>query len=339
MTKHKSEDYKLSAVKYYLKGEKTQEEICKIYECSVRSLMRWVDRYKVEKEIKRHNRKNISYKITRKQVQYIIDEVKKNKTITMDDLLYNLKLKYKKIDITQRHLSRIIRDNNITLKITRFRHEPVKRFGKDIDINNKIKEFYNEIKKYNINDIICIDETSINALMKRHHCYNEIGKRCVIKTHSQEVFKKYTGIFAISSSGVLGWELYDKGGIDTNRLYEFLEKYITTKYNNKLIILDNASSHRNERIRELINKNNKLLLSVPYQHFTNSIENYFSMFKSRLQKKEGLTHTELKVNISNIIKDIPITKYINIFQGAYNRSKKYVKKTLTRKRIPKLYKK
>ena len=90
-----------------MKGEKTQEEICKIYECSVRSLMRWVDRYKVEKEIKRHNRKNISYKITKKQVKYIIDEVKKNKTITMDDLLYNLKSKYKKIDVTQRHLSRI----------------------------------------------------------------------------------------------------------------------------------------------------------------------------------------------------------------------------------------
>ena len=112
MTNHKSEDYKISAVKYYLKGEKTQEEICKIYECSVRSLMRWVDRYKVEKEIKRHNRKNISYKITKKQVQYIIDEVKKNKTITMNDLLYNLKLKYKKIDIIQRHLSRIITEKS-----------------------------------------------------------------------------------------------------------------------------------------------------------------------------------------------------------------------------------
>ena len=33
------------------------------------------------------------------------------------------------------------------------------------------------------------------------------------KTHSQEVFKKYTGIFAISTKGVLGWKLYDKGGI------------------------------------------------------------------------------------------------------------------------------
>ncbi len=66
------------------------------------------------------------------------------------------------------------------------------------------------------------------------------------------MFKKYTGIFAISYDGVLGWDLYDKGGIDSDRLYEFLEKYITKKYKNKLIILDNASSHRNAKIKEYI---------------------------------------------------------------------------------------
>jgi hypothetical protein len=33
-----------------------------------------------------------------------------------------------------------------------------------------------------LDDIICIDETSIKSLQKRNHCYNEIGKRCVIKT-------------------------------------------------------------------------------------------------------------------------------------------------------------
>ena len=43
--------------------------------------------------------------------------------------------------------------------------------------------------KYKIEDIICIDETSIKSLQKRHHCYSEKGKRCVIKTQSQEVFK------------------------------------------------------------------------------------------------------------------------------------------------------
>jgi len=43
------------------------------------------------------------------------------------------------------------------------------------------------------------------------------------------------------------WELYEKSGINTDRLVEFLEKYITTKFKNKLIILDNASSHRTEK--------------------------------------------------------------------------------------------
>ena len=40
------------------------------------------------------------------------------------------------------------------------------------------------------------------AFMIRRKCYEELGKRCVVKTESQEVFKKYTGIFAISSKGV-----------------------------------------------------------------------------------------------------------------------------------------
>jgi len=188
-----------------------------------------------------------------------------------------------------------------------------------------------------LDDIICIDETSINSLQKRNHCYNEIGKRCVIKTQSQEVFKKYTGIFAISTKGVLGWELYEKNGINTDRLYEFLETYITNKYKNKLIILDNASSHRSDKIKELVNKNNKILYSVPYQHFTNSIENYFSMLKSRLQKLNGLTHEKLKENITNVIRGIPKEKYENIFKGAYNRDVVYVKNK-TRKRKLKNYK-
>jgi len=56
MTPHKSEDYKLSAVEYYLTEDKTQEEVCKIFKCSARSLLRWVDKYNENGEIKRHNR-------------------------------------------------------------------------------------------------------------------------------------------------------------------------------------------------------------------------------------------------------------------------------------------
>ena len=331
MPHQKSSDYKETAVNYYLVEDKTQEEVCKIFNCSRRSLMRWVDKYKKDGKIKGYEREPTAYKVKKEYVNFLLEEIKKNKTITIEDLLYLLKNKYPTVDLNKSHIHRIINDNNITLKLTRIRHEPNKRFGKDIDINNNLKDFYQEIKKYNLEDIICIDETNIKSLQKRNHCYSQKGKRCVIKTQSQEVFKRYTGIFAISVNGVEGWDLYEKSGINSDRLVEFLETHITNKYKNKLIILDNASSHRNPKVKELIMKENHLLYAVPYQLFTNSIENYFSMLKSRLQKLDGLTHNDLKNNISKVIKEIPKEKFENIFKGSYERPEKYVSKNKTRK--------
>jgi transposase len=194
-SKHKSEDYKISAVEYYLVGDESQIEVCRIFKCSPRSLMRWLEKYNNDEgEIKRYNRKPIAYKVHKEYVKFLLDEIKKNKTITMTELKNKLKDKFN-IEISRFHINRIVNDNNITLKITRILHEPTKRFGKDVDINEKLKEFYDEIRKHKLEDIICIDETSISGLQKRSHCYSELGKRCVVKTQSQEVFKKYTGIF------------------------------------------------------------------------------------------------------------------------------------------------
>ena len=81
---------------------------------------------------------------------------------------------FQKFDITERHLGRVIKDNNITLKETHLWHEPQLRFGKPIDINVSIKKFCEEIQKYNLNDIICIDKTSIKSLQKRNRCYSKI---------------------------------------------------------------------------------------------------------------------------------------------------------------------
>jgi len=337
MPTHKSSDYKETAVNYYLVEDKTQEEVCKIFKCSPRSLMRWVERYKKDGNVDIHYRKPVAYKVKKEYVKFLLDELQKNKTSTLQELNQKLKDKFKGVDLSTTQIFRVIKDNNISLKLTRIRHEPTMRFGKEININHKIKDFYEEVKKYKIEDIICIDETSIKSLQKRNHCYSRKGKRCVIKTQSQEVFKKYTGIFAISVDGVIDWDLYEKGGINTDRLIDFLEQNITSKLRNKLIILDNASSHRNEKIKALVNKHNNILYAVPYQHFTNSIENYFSILKSRLQKLDGLKYENLKENIKKVISEIPMEKYENIFKGAYERPEKYVPKNKTRK-ITKNYK-
>ena len=82
--------------------------------------------------------------------------------------------------------------------------------------------------------------------------------------------------------------------------------------------------------------------NLKFQHnekslYMNSVENYFSMLKSRLQKLDGLKYENLKENINKVISEILKKKYENIFKGAYEIPYKYVPKNKTRK-IKKNYK-
>ena len=138
-THNNSNKYKETAVQYYLVEDKSQEEICKIFKCSRRSLMRWVEKYKTDGKITGYERRPKAYKVHKEQVDFLLQEIKKNKTITIEDLLHLLKNKFPNLDLNKSHISRIIHDNNITLKMTRIRHEPVKRFGKDIYTDEHLK--------------------------------------------------------------------------------------------------------------------------------------------------------------------------------------------------------
>ena len=54
---HKSEDYKISAVKYYLKNKDNIRKTCKIFDCKKSTLQRWIQRYNSTKNLTRRNRK------------------------------------------------------------------------------------------------------------------------------------------------------------------------------------------------------------------------------------------------------------------------------------------
>ncbi len=45
MSKHKSEDYKITVVKYYLENDTNYTKTCEIFKCYERSLKRWIERY------------------------------------------------------------------------------------------------------------------------------------------------------------------------------------------------------------------------------------------------------------------------------------------------------
>ena len=59
-----------------------------------------------------------------------------------------------------------------------------------------------------------------------------------MKTVNNSVFIKYSLVVAINSKGVVGWKLYEKGGMSGVRMVSFLEVCIQVKQN--LILMDNA---------------------------------------------------------------------------------------------------
>ena len=69
-----------------------------------------------------------------------------------------------------------------------------------------------------------------------------------------------------------------------------------------------------------------MIYSVPYQHYTNSIEMFLSLLKSKLQKKQWLYYEDLYNNSKEVIKTIPESYYKKILNGTYNRQPKYIKK-------------
>jgi transposase len=108
MSKHYSPDLKLKAVKYY-KKVKNYTKVCDIFECSERSLKRWVERYDETGSVERKKSKEGSYKVKKKHGKFIKDTLKSNNDIHMKVLHQLLKKKFPDLDISRQYLSDIIR--------------------------------------------------------------------------------------------------------------------------------------------------------------------------------------------------------------------------------------
>jgi hypothetical protein len=72
----------------------------------------------------------MSYKIIKIYVKFILNEIIKNKTITIQELLSILKDNFKDFDVSLMHLHRIINNNHITLKNAKLRHGTNKKIWK-----------------------------------------------------------------------------------------------------------------------------------------------------------------------------------------------------------------
>lgn len=169
-----------------------------------------------------------------------------------------------------------------------------------------------------------------------------MGKRCIIKTDDNAVFKKYSLVVAISNKKCLGYKLYENGAVNADRFNDFLTE-ILKNVKNKLIILDNGQIHKKENIKNTISESgNKLLYTCPYHPRLNTIENWFNQLKHYIKQDKPKNFNELKESLKNSINKIKKEHCENYFIYAYNKksykdNKKNSKKS-SKYRKTKIYK-
>ena len=180
-------DVKIMAIEYYYKKNCTLDKVADIFKINEKTLRRWISKYEKNKLETSHQTKK-SYKIKQKHVNYALKMLNKTPTLSISMLWKKIKSKCNDFDITETHLSRVIRDNNFTRKRTKIRHYPETRYNKPIDFVKEMKAFYKITDKYSIHKIISVDETSIHAQITGNYSRCKLGKRCVKKTTNNAVF-------------------------------------------------------------------------------------------------------------------------------------------------------
>jgi transposase len=331
---------KLKAVNYYHKIN-NYVKVCEVFECSERSLKRWVERYNKNKNVNRKTRKLGSYKLEKQHIQFIKETLRKHSDIQMNFLQELLKSKFPKLDISRQYLSDIIRDNNITRKRATFKHFPKTYRGNIRNEQQELKEFFDVINKFKLEDIISIDETSVSTSLTHNYCRAFLGDRCIKKTTNNEVFKKYSLVVAINNKKCIASELYQNGAVNSDRFNDFLKK-ICNKVKGKLFVLDNGQIHKKESTKQIIKESgNYLVYTCPYHPRLNSIEQFFNQMKHYIKLDKPNTFTGLDGSVKSSIDKIKPTNYENYFIYAYNKDyykNKLNNKKYTKRRTLKIYK-
>lgn len=255
MPPHKSEDYKLAAVNYYNQGA-SKHKTCEVFQCSIRSLSRWIEKVNITGNTQRKQREYISYKVKQKHVSDALIVLQQKQQMSIRALSAKMKEKHDDYNISSQRLGQVIRDNNITRKRTRIKHFPSTRRGVPTNMQGELNAFYNIVNQYPLDKIICLDETSVHQSMVHTYSRCKLGRLCIHRNSSNAVFKKYTLLLAVNSTEIVGWVLYEDGGTNIQRMKDFIAEQITNRYRNHLVIMDNAGSHRNTEVLNEVNKNN-----------------------------------------------------------------------------------
>lgn len=131
-------------------------------------------------------------------------------------------------------------------------------------------------------DVISIDETSICYDFPKPYGYARRGQRVPMTLHTHHRHRM-TLIMAISSRGVVHWELF-RGSTNSRRFAEFIGRVPGAR--GKRLLMDNAAFHKSKIVHDACDRAGIIPTYLPpYTPFFQPIEHAFACLKNRYGKE------------------------------------------------------
>ena len=264
--------YKKIVIDNYYKNNLKNSDLLKTFNISNGSLYNWINKSKTDNlnEKKKYVKQS---KYTPHIKCYIRSYVLRKKIFNCNALISLLKKKY---DITASKTSiyEILKYMDLTRK-------RVKRkvINKKLNMNELKKIFKQKVKSINKNNIISIDEMSIDTNLLPLYGWNHKGKKLELKTTINK--KRYTVICGISNNRIIHYDII-KNSANAMDFKNFIINVINKSPDIKYLLVDNARIHHSKIVKDYINTTEKeLLFNVPYTPEYNPIEHLFSKVKGQ----------------------------------------------------------
>jgi transposase len=302
---------KTIVINHYNKKSNPIKDTLAIFNISNGSLYNWVNKNK-KNILTNEKRYTKTSKYTPEIKCYIRQYILRRPNFDMNKLIVMIKKKYNVIG-KKTSIYKIIKQLNLSYKKVNTRFI----YGTKKNHTNKIKIFKKIIKPLNKDDIISIDETSVDTHISNLYGWTNKGKK-LVKIINQ-LRKRYTVICAISNKQIIHYKIL-MGSANAETFKTFLEELSSKGINNKYLLLDNARIHHSKIVKAfMLNSTNKLLFNVAYSPEFNPIERIFSKVKSIIRKK--LTNqmaSKLINNIKSSLMGIKQEDFHNCYEKSLN---------------------
>ena len=141
--------------------------------------------------------------------------------------------------------------------------------------------------------LVFVDEMGSNTSLHSHYAWSKRGERAYCSVPRNR--GKNTTLLASMSVEGMGPSMAIVGAVDTQAFEAYLEQVLVPYLRpGQVVVMDNLSAHKGERVKELIEGVGcELLYLPPYSPDLNPIEECFSKVKSLLRKAEARTREVL----------------------------------------------